>query len=372
MTLSGPFMKASKMPLRANTAPIGIVPLVQAFGDRHQIRLHLEVLGGEARAQAAEAGDDLVENQQDAVLVADRAQLLEIALGRHQDAGRAGHRLDDHGGDGRGIVQRHDLLELIGQMRAPGGLAAGIGVLREIMRVRQVVDKRQAHAELLAVGRNATHRDAAEAHTMIAARAADQAHTLPLPARLVIGQRDLERGVDRFRAGIGEEDMVEIAREHRRQPGGEFEGQRMAHLEGRREIHPRRLGVDGLHDRRAAMAGIDAPQARCAVEHLTAVHRRVVHVLGGDEHARIALELPVRRERHPQSFEIVGVAILARRFSHVRAHPSRNPKGRPYHANRARLTSPWHDFLRAISARRTKIMVNIILSTTKYRRRPTP
>ena len=43
--------------------------------------------------------------KQDAVLVADRAQPLEVALGG-SNAGGAGHRLDDHRGDGRGVVQR--------------------------------------------------------------------------------------------------------------------------------------------------------------------------------------------------------------------------------------------------------------------------
>ena len=80
-------------------------------------------LGGEGMAEPAEAGDDFVEDQQDAVLVADRAQALQIALGRRQHAGRARHRLDDHGGDGRGIVQRDEAVEFVGQMRAPLRLA---------------------------------------------------------------------------------------------------------------------------------------------------------------------------------------------------------------------------------------------------------
>ena len=86
--------------------------------------MHAEIVGGERRAEAAEAGDDLVEDQQDAVLVADLAQPLEIALRRDQHAGRAGHRLDDDRGDGRGVVQRDDALELVGELGAVLGLAA--------------------------------------------------------------------------------------------------------------------------------------------------------------------------------------------------------------------------------------------------------
>ena len=75
-------------------------------------------LGREGEAEPAEAGDHLVEDQQDAVLVADRPQALQVALGRRQHAGRARHRLDDHRRDGRGIVQRDDALQVVGEMGA--------------------------------------------------------------------------------------------------------------------------------------------------------------------------------------------------------------------------------------------------------------
>jgi hypothetical protein len=58
-------------------------------------------------AETAEASDHLVEDQQDAMLVADRTQALKIVLGWRQHAGRACHRLDDHCGDSRGVVQRN-------------------------------------------------------------------------------------------------------------------------------------------------------------------------------------------------------------------------------------------------------------------------
>ena len=47
-----------------------------ALGGGHDVGRDAEIVGGERRAEAAEAGDDLVEDQQDAVLVADLAQLL--------------------------------------------------------------------------------------------------------------------------------------------------------------------------------------------------------------------------------------------------------------------------------------------------------
>jgi hypothetical protein len=90
-----------------------------ALGEAEKVRRHAIALGGKGVAEAAEAGDHLVEDQQNAVLVADRAQPIEIAFGRRQHAGRAGHRLDDDRGDGRSAVQRDDAFEFVGEVAAP-------------------------------------------------------------------------------------------------------------------------------------------------------------------------------------------------------------------------------------------------------------
>ena len=90
-----------------------------ALCEGDHVRQHAVALGGERVAETAEAGDDFVEDQQDAVLLGDLAQPLEIALRRRQHAGRSGHRLDDHGGDGVGAVQPDDALELVGEIARP-------------------------------------------------------------------------------------------------------------------------------------------------------------------------------------------------------------------------------------------------------------
>ena len=74
-----------------------------------------------------------------------------------------------------------------------------------------MIDAGEQRAEIFAVVDDAADRDAAEADAVIAALAADQPHARGLPAHVVIGERDLERGVDRLRAGIAEEHMVEVA-----------------------------------------------------------------------------------------------------------------------------------------------------------------
>src|SRR5688572_33375768 len=57
-----------------------------ALRDRHHVRRHAESLGRERGAQPAETRDYFIEDQDDAVTIADRAQLLEITDRRHQYA----------------------------------------------------------------------------------------------------------------------------------------------------------------------------------------------------------------------------------------------------------------------------------------------
>ena len=104
-------------------------------------------------------------------------------------------------------------------MRAPVRLALREGLLAAIIGVRQVVDAGQQRAEELAVVDDAADRDAAEADAVIAALAADEARALPLARHVPVGERDLERGVDRLGAGVAEEDVVEVARRELRRCG---------------------------------------------------------------------------------------------------------------------------------------------------------
>ena len=104
-----------------------------------------------------------------------------------------------------------------------------------------MVDAGQQRAEHLAVVDDAADRGAAKADAVIAALAADQADAAALAVDLVIGQRDLERGVGGLRAGIAEEHVVEPGGRQIGDAAGEFEGLRDAELERRRVIQ--RLGL---------------------------------------------------------------------------------------------------------------------------------
>ena len=185
------------------------------------------------------------------MLGADLAQALQIALRRDDDAGRSLHRFDDHGGDGARIVQRDDALEVFGEMQAPIGLTSREPHLRGVPGVRQMVDARDhERREHLAVGEDAAHRDAAHADAVVAALAADDAGPRGLPACTMVGDRDLEGGVDRLGPGVDEEDLVVRASGERGDALGEGEGSGMAHLEARREIERRDLLLHGFDDPR--------------------------------------------------------------------------------------------------------------------------
>ena len=270
----------------------------EALGERHNIGQDAETLGGKAVAEAAEAGDDLVENQQDAMRIADLAETLEIALRRQNDAGGAGHRLDDDGGDGRGVVQRHQALEIIGEMATPFGLTFGEGVVLEAVGMRQMIDAGKGRAEIFAVVGDAADGDAAEANAVIALFAAVQARARRIAGDIVIGERDLERGIRGFGAGIGEEHMVELAGRQRGEARRELKRRRMAHLETGAVLETPDLGAHGFGDFLTGMATIYAPQTRGRVENLAAVGGGIMHAFGSDQHPRRALELPVGGERH--------------------------------------------------------------------------
>ena len=145
-------------------------------------------------------------------------------------------------------MERHDALEIVGEMRAPFRLAARKRLLGAVIGVRQVVDACQQRAEELAVLDDAADRDAAEADAVIAALAADQARPAALALHVPIGQRDLERRIDRLGARIAEEDVVEVAGRELGDARREGEAARMAELEGGRIIEFRRLGLDGGGD----------------------------------------------------------------------------------------------------------------------------
>ena len=151
-----------------------------------------------------------------------------------------------------------------------------------------------------------SHPKAFELASRVAALAPDQAGARAFAAHVVVGERDLERGVDRLRSGVAEEHVIEIRGRERGDAARKLERLGMRELKGRRIVELGRLGADRLHDRIAIVPGIGAPHPGGAVEQGAAVGGVVVHVLGARDQPRGGLERAVGRERDPIGFEIVG------------------------------------------------------------------
>ena len=243
------------------------------------------------------------------MLFRDLAQLGQIPLGWRDAAGRARDRFDDDGRDRRCIVQADNARQFLERLVAPFRFALCEGLFCLVVGGRDVVDALQHVAEGLAVVHHAAHRDAAEPDAAVAAFAADEARAAAFAAGLVIGKRDLECRIDGFRAGIGEERVVEVARRHQGKLGRQLEHLGVGILEGRRKIELSGHLLDGLGYFVAPVAGIDAKQTRRGIQHLAAIRGVKMHILGAGEQTRLFLEAAVRRERKPIGFKLIGLHI---------------------------------------------------------------
>ena len=77
------------------------------------------------------------------MLVADLAQTLEIALGRHQHAGRARDRLNEASGDGAGAVEIDKALKFwVGTESFFGGILTADGTFGCVHRQSNVAGQR--------------------------------------------------------------------------------------------------------------------------------------------------------------------------------------------------------------------------------------
>jgi len=119
-------------------------------------------------------------------------------------------------------------------------------------------------------------------------------------AHPVIMQSDLQRSIDRFRAGVGEERVIHPFGHHRGQPARQLERLGVGELEIRGVVQLVHLFLHRLDNQRITMARIDAPQARSAVHDPATIRTGVIHPLGGLDHAGLAKEITICRKWHPE------------------------------------------------------------------------
>ena len=161
----------------------------ERLGERHDVRLDAGTLIGEQLAGAAHAALHLVEDQQHAVLVAQRAQAFQKLVRRHAHAALALDRLDQD----RGGVRTDRLLHRL-----------------EIAE-RHLVEAVDHRAEAFEVFLLSAGRERRERAAMEGALEGDDAVAVGLAVHGVELARGLDRAFHRLGARIGEEHVIREA-----------------------------------------------------------------------------------------------------------------------------------------------------------------
>ena len=159
-----------------------------------------------ALAQAAEAGDDLVDDEQDVVLLQDRLHALEVARRRDDHAAGALHRLGDEGGDGVGAFAARSASSSSCARRSTNcaSLSPGSAAAVEVRRA-DAQDAGQRQVEVLVHRGQARHRRRRRGDAVVALLARDDLLLQRPAAGVVVVAHQLERGVVGLRARVGEQ-----------------------------------------------------------------------------------------------------------------------------------------------------------------------
>ena len=239
----------------------------QAAGDRlrhgHQVGLDAVVLDREQLAGAAEAGLHLVDDEQDPLAVADRAQPLEELRRRGDEAALALDGLDDDRGDRLGGDLRRERPLERGERVARGDPAV-------LVRERDAVDLGRERPEPRLVGmRLRREREREERAAVEAALEGDHRR----PAR--VAARELDRVLDGLGARV-EERGLDRAGERResRQPLGVLD---VDLVRDDREVGVEeacRLLLHGRDDARVGVADVEAADAAREVDEPCCRRRR--------------------------------------------------------------------------------------------------
>ena len=105
-------------PLRQENHADRLVAAAETLGDRHQVGRDALLLAGVQRSRPPHAAHDLVQNEEHAVAVADRADAPEIvADGRHGAGGRPDDGFRDEGDDAVGADLDELIFERLGRAR---------------------------------------------------------------------------------------------------------------------------------------------------------------------------------------------------------------------------------------------------------------
>ena len=255
----------------------------QPLRRRDDVGHDVPVVHGEPLARAAPPAHHLVGDQHDAVARAQLAHALQVAVGRDQDAVRAGDRLDDERRDRVRPLQLDRLLE-----QSQCGLRVVDLTLRAVVRIEHVHHAGHRRLFVRPASRVAGEHHRAVRRAVVAAIARE--HLLAAGHHL----RDLHRVLVRLGPGQREERLLDVAGPQPREPTAEHRPP-LERLERRDVRQLLGLSCDRLGDPLVAVADVHAHQLRAEVEPATSVDPVHVDALGpvDRERRRLRLRLPV-------------------------------------------------------------------------------
>ena len=199
-----------------------LIAASEALGDGDEVGHDALLLDGVERAGAAHAAHHLVGDEEDAVPVADLAHALEVAgHRRHGTLGRAADSLGAEGDHAARADAMHRLFELAAEPIAVGlGRLVALAVAVFVAR-RDVRHVDQERRELAPPPFVAADGKGAERVAVVALPPGDEVAPPGLADLDEVLPRQLERGLDRFRAARDEIDVRGAARRTGEQVIGE-------------------------------------------------------------------------------------------------------------------------------------------------------
>jgi hypothetical protein len=249
-----------------------------ALGDGDDVGAGAVAVAAEPLAEAAERGDHLVGDEQEAVAVGECPEAGPVALGRGDAAAAVLHRFGDQHGDRLRALGEDRGLQLAQQVGGEGGVVRQLPCQTEAVGVGHEPGLDRGRAVGLLQAGVVGERQGADGQAVVGAAAGDRLGAARVAAQGVVLAGDLPGGLDGFGAAAGEEGVLDVDGRDPGQAFGEFDGGRVCGGGPQRaEAEFAELPVGGLGELgRVGVAELAAVQAGEAVDVASAV--RVVDV----------------------------------------------------------------------------------------------
>src|SRR6266850_4102584 len=255
--------------LRDETGTERHITAADPFGQRQHVWSKVPMFKREASSGTAKAGDHFVENEQYPVLAADRLDHRPVFRRRYDGPPRAHDRLTDEGGHGVRPLLQQVFLQRPGTRQLTGGIPQSELTTITMWRRNEAEaghqGGRHVPVALNAGGAQGTHR-----YPVIGLIPGDDFEALGLTIELKIVPGDLEGALIGLRAAGGIEDAGQMRWGHVDEPFGQFNRRQIRKAEkARRKGELADLLAHRIADLRAAVADVDIPETRQAIDELS-------------------------------------------------------------------------------------------------------